>query len=103
MTSMNDEDDAELCTNTLGPRKNPNDLLRSCTGRDIVVRRLDLHHHVANTTANQIGFMPKPAEFANDVDCRVGFHVRYDNLLSWREMDAIQRSRLLPTRRLIDR
>ena len=86
---MNDQNNTELCADTLGTRKNPDDLLWSRTGRDIVVGRLDLHHHVANATANQIGFMAEPAEFTNDVDCRVGFHARYDNFFSWREMDAI--------------
>src|SRR5207245_10738530 len=74
MPAMNDKDDAELRADALGARKDLHDLFRPRAGRDVVIRRLDAHDHIAHAPADEIGFVSPPAKIANDVDRRVRFH-----------------------------
>src|SRR5206468_8135131 len=71
---MNDENNPELRSDAFGTGKDFDDLLRPGTGRDVVIRRFQTHHHVANTATDKVGFVSSLAKLANDGDRRIRFH-----------------------------
>jgi hypothetical protein len=54
--------------------------LRLRAGRNVVIGRLDVHHHVTHTTANEVRFMAVTAKLFDDFDRGIGFHGGYDTV-----------------------
>jgi len=75
---------AELRADGLRPRKDLCDLFGPGAGRDVVVDRLDSHDHVAHASADEISLVTAFAQFADDRQCGIRFHSRYD---SWSSSD----------------
>src|SRR5262249_17450396 len=63
---VDNENHAELCANAFGPRKNLHDLFRGGACGNVIIGRLDLHNHIAHTSAHKIGFMSFSAQFTDD-------------------------------------
>src|SRR5207249_7951189 len=94
MAAINDQNDSELRADALRAGKYLHDLFRPRARRDVVVGGLDAHHHVTDTSTDQICFVPAFAKLADDIDRRIGFHALMITFLP-EAIDAIQRCRLL--------
>ena len=65
---MNHQDNTELGADRLRVWKDLRDRLRWSAGCDVIVRRLDLHDHVADATPYQERLVSLLAELADDLD-----------------------------------
>ena len=67
VSPVNHQDDTESSAHGLGTRKYSNDLIGPRARGDVVVRRLEPHHHVADAAADEVGFVTPVAEATNDL------------------------------------
>src|SRR6516225_104952 len=74
MAAMNHEDDSELRADAFRAGKNRHDLFRLRAGGNVVIRRFDLHDHVADASTDEVGIIPSLAKLPNDLDGSVRFH-----------------------------
>src|SRR6185369_13566098 len=78
MPMMNYEHHSELRADGFRTRKQLHDLFRTSTRSNVVVGRLQAHHHVADASSHQIRLILPVSKFLNDLDGRVRLHVAYD-------------------------
>src|SRR5262245_13085035 len=74
MSSHDDKYDAKLCPNRLGLRKHLHDRVRWSARRDVVIGRLDLHDHIADTATDEEGFKALLTQYPDDLDRGIRFH-----------------------------
>jgi len=74
MPAMDHKDHAELNADRLGVREDLHDLFGHCACCDVVIRGLEIHHHVAHTAADKVGFVPLAAQFVDYLDRGIRFH-----------------------------
>src|SRR5688572_8287821 len=74
MPSMDDEDDPELRAHRFSMRKDLHYFRGWSAGRDIVIGRFDLHHHVAHAASDEVCLVSFLTELADDLDREVGLH-----------------------------
>src|SRR5262249_26386986 len=75
MASVDHEHDAELGADRFSPRKDVRDLLRTRARGDVIVRRLDVHDHVAHTSADEVSFMTSLPECLDEVHRQLRLHL----------------------------
>jgi hypothetical protein len=74
MAAMDHKDDSELGADAFSTGKNWHDFFRAGVGGNIVIGWFKTHHHVTNTSANEIRFITSTPKFFDDCNGGVRFH-----------------------------